>query len=266
MVLSKELPDSTNLWLSCGQCLGCRAAYAKGWALRNLLEFQLHPQSLWTTLTYDEKHLPPSLQKLHLSVFFRKLRKRLGSARPIRFFASGEYGEKNGRPHYHAIIYGLNAELLATRSLIENTWDQGDARQTVSLTPAAIAYTAGYVAKKIGFKQKSEKERLDPDTGELYYWQAPFLQMSRRPGIGGHARQWPQSWRLYAVNDGYKMPVPRFLHESWKAIATPQDLEDLNLEKIKLSITREPINETRLRVAEQLLIAQQLQKAERRSL
>lgn len=230
-----------------------------------MLEFQQHPASAWTTLTYDEKHLPPTLQKRDLQLWLKRLRKELGSARAIRFFASGEYGEQNGRPHYHAIVYGLNAELLATRSLIDRTWGRGQT-QTVSLTPRAIAYTAGYTAKKIGFKQKSQIERVDPDTGEVYYWQAPFLQMSRRPGIGGHARQWPASWRLYAVNDGYKMPVPRFYHESWKAQATPLDLEELHLEKIKLSILREPINETRLRAAEQLQIARQRQQGERRSL
>ena len=102
--------------------------------------------------------------------------------------------------------------------------------------------------KKIGWRREEAQERVDPETGEVYQWQPPFVQMSRRPGIGGHARQWPSSWRLYAVDDGYKMPVPRFLHDSWKAQASKEEIEELL--DIKSRLPRKDTSETALRSRE----------------
>ena len=69
-------------------------------------------------------------------------------------------------------------------------------------------------------------------------------------------------WRLYAVKDGHKMPVPRFLHEAWKAQATNEQMEQLLYEKSRL-ITKDT-SAARLEAAEQIAIKyQQLQGAKR---
>lgn len=262
VVLWKETPDSHYLRLPCGNCLGCRMARAKAWALRCELELQLHRSAVFTTLTYDEKHLPSTLEKLHVQLWLKKLRRR--ATGHVRFFASGEYGEKSERPHYHAILYGIDVQ---QRDLIERAWSTSKNEllgycHTVAVTPAAIAYTAGYTSKKIGYRRVTE-ERVNPETGEVYNWQPPFIQMSRRPGIGGHARQWPESWRSYAVHDGFKQPVPRYLHEAWKAQATPEQLDDLMEEKSQLAQLRDT-SETRLLAAEQIAISKQSLQAQRR--
>lgn len=254
--LWKETPDSHFLRIPCGNCLGCRMARAKAWALRCELELQQHRAAVFTTLTYDEKHLPPTLEKLHVQLWLKRLRRR--ATEPVRFFASGEYGEKSERPHYHAILYGID---VLQRDVIERAWAKGYCH-TVAVTPAAIAYTAGYTSKKIGYRRVTE-ERVDSETGEVYYWQPPFIQMSRRPGIGGHARQWPESWRSFAVHDGYKQPAPRFLHDAWKAQATPEQLDDLMEEKSQLAMLRDT-SEPRLAAAEQMAISKQSLQAQRR--
>lgn len=108
-------------------------------------------------------------------------------------------------------------------------WKAGNTK-TVAASPASIAYTAGYCQKKLSWKYDSE-ERIDYSTGEIYQWQPPFIQMSRRPGIAGHARQFVQSWRSFAVYNGQRQAVPRYLHEAWKAQASPEDAEKLAQEK-----------------------------------
>lgn len=261
VILAREPDDAYQLRLPCGNCLGCRMAKAKAWALRCHLELQQHPSAIFSTLTYDDKHLPPTLERRHLQLFFKRLRKRSGPNRIIRFFASGEYGERTERAHYHAIIFGLS---VRDRDLVQSAWSLGGTR-SYNATPAAIAYTAGYTSKKIGYKKLMADERVDPETGEVYTWQPPFLQMSRRPGIGGHARQWPESWRLFAIHNGQRMPVPRFYHEAWKAQASPSDLEELHLEKIKLAILKDS-SPYRLQAAEKLAIARQSLQSARRSL
>lgn len=87
--------------------------------------------------------------------------------------------------------------------------------------------------------------------------------MSRNPGIGHHAKQYLQSWRLYAVKDGHKMPVPRYLHEAWKAQATPLELDELNFEKYLLTLNRDNVN---LEAAEKIQITKQQLQGDKRKL
>lgn len=225
-----------QLAIPCGKCLGCRMAKAREWALRCHLEQQDHEEASFATLTYNDKSLPPTLEKRHLQLWLKRIRKALGPARPIRFFASGEYGEQTARPHYHAILYGIDEY---DRELVEQTWGLGNTRLE-QLTPARISYCAGYTAKKIGFPGQ-RREQIDYSTGEVYTWQPPFIQMSRRPGIGGNARRHINSWRLYAIHNGTRMPVPRFLHEAWKKQATEEQIEQLEIEKKTLRRYNTPL-------------------------
>lgn len=261
VVLGKEPADSIPLQLPCGGCLGCRTASAKDWALRCQLELQNHESATFTTLTYDNEHQPPTLSKRHLQLFLKRLRKETGPARPIRFFAAGEYGETNLRPHYHAILYGLHE---GDKDLVQNVWGLGFTK-SVNATPASIAYTAGYCAKKIGWVRETELERINYETGEIYKWQPPFIQMSRQPGIGGTARRHANSWRQYAIHNGAKIRVPRFLHEAWKQQATPEQKEELEYEKYKKSLTRH-ITKQQLQAQELIQKKHQELKAQKRKL
>lgn len=259
--LWNEVPDSLPLRLPCGGCLGCRTAQAKAWTLRCQLELSSHDRAAFATLTYDEEHCPPTLRRRDLQLFIKRTRKALGNKRALRFFSCGEYGERTLRPHYHAILYNLDDR---DGDLIHDAWGQGHTK-TANVTRASIAYTAGYTAKKIGWRETAAEERIDYSTGEIYKWQPPFLQMSRRPGIGGEARKYKNSWRLFAIHDGTRMPVPRFLHEAWKQQATPLQLEDLLYEKSQLA-AKKTINDDSLKAAEQIAIAKQYLQSQRRNL
>lgn len=261
--LGKEPRNSKEtLLLPCGGCLGCRKSTAKAWALRCMLELQDHNSATFTTLTYDDKTLPVTLRKRDLQLYFKKLRKGSKTNR-IRFFACGEYGEQNQRPHYHAIIYGMDA--MHDEGRISKAWGKGHVK-TVAVTPAAIAYTAGYAAKKIGFRMEADVERVDPQTGEIYNWQPPFLQMSRRPGIGATARQHTESWRDYAILNGTRIPVPQYLKQSYLETETGEQKEIREHEQYLRKLTKERISQRMLSANEQIAIAEQRLQADRRKL
>lgn len=259
VVLTKKPPPfvTAQLQLPCGKCIGCQQAHALAWALRCTLEQQLHDTSVFTTLTYDEKHRPPTLDRTHLQRFFKRLRKALGPARTIRYFASGEYGTRTHRPHYHAILYGLHT---TDSQLIQDKWDQGHTR-TEPVTGRRISYVAGYTDKPAHTHAPKHK-RISPD-GEEYIFQPPFIQMSRNPGIAAHARQWPQSWKLYAIHNYAKMPVPRYLHQAWLNQATPQEQQEL-IQLRHQYITDHAKTDTQLKTEETIAKAKQQQKQEQR--
>lgn len=206
VTLGREPPDSSPLPLPCGRCIGCQTDSARGWALRCWLEMRDHQAASFATLTYSPEHVPPALDRSEFSSFAKRLRRALGR---FRFFGCGEYGAKSGRPHFHAILFGLDEN---ASSAVERAWGKGIV--TVDpITPARIAYVAGYTQKKVGS-------------------QKPFRIMSRRPGIGSAARaRFPQSWRSFAVTNGHAHGVPRFLHKAWEDQATDLDLETLDYEK-----------------------------------
>lgn len=216
--------DPRGLLLPCNKCDLCKKAYAKTWCLRALHELTQHQYAVFTTLTYEEKYLPPTLRKRDLQLFLKRLR-RSTTDRPIRFLACGEYGDKRKRPHYHAILYGL-AQVDAPA--IHKAWGKGNTR-TSRAGPQRIAYTAGYMQKKWERPTKKPVEKVDPTTGEVYTYQPPFLQMSRGGrhghGLGGHQRQHSESWKLYAIHEGKKQKTPRYYYEAWKKQATPDQLE-----------------------------------------
>lgn len=101
------LNPSHQLSFACRQCIGCRVDRSREWAVRCYHEAQLYDQSCFITLTYNDDYLPSngSLYHRHFQLFMKRFRKAHGR---VRFFMSGEYGEENNRPHYHACIFGFN--------------------------------------------------------------------------------------------------------------------------------------------------------------
>lgn len=151
-----------------------------------MLEAEAHPgRTVFTTLTYDREVTSLSIRDCQL--WLKRLRKRFGK---LRVFYCGEYGDVTGRPHYHAVLFGLVSCpggpirrvgkgfecLCETCSGVRETWNFG--HTTVSnLTVMRAMYVAGYVLKKM-------THRLDP---RLYGREPEFARMSLNPGIGAVA-------------------------------------------------------------------------------
>src|SRR5262245_3419401 len=94
--------------VACGQCIRCRVRKKRSWTGRVLLEAseQLakgRPAGRVLTLTYAPGNDPGVLLKNDVDAFLRRYVVAHGSA---RFLYSGEYGEIEGRPHWHVILFG----------------------------------------------------------------------------------------------------------------------------------------------------------------
>ena len=158
----------------------------------------MHEDNCFVTLTYNENNLPAggSLQLRHFQLFMKKLRGKYGAK--IRFFHCGEYGPLLARPHYHALLFGMdfNDKLLIHQSpdkkpqyqsnQLEKLWGKGFC--TIgAVNYQSAGYCARYIMKKItGRQAESHYQGKKPE----------YVTMSRRPGIGS-------TWFAKYQNDIY---------------------------------------------------------------
>lgn len=131
--------------LPCGRCGACRVNRAIEWSNRLLFEADYHTDVSFWTLTYASENEPQnhSISKRELQLFFKRLRKFLDV--PIKYFACGEYGETYGRPHYHAIIFGLK---WTEEEVVLKCWNLGHVKSG-TFNRSRARYVAGYMLKEV---------------------------------------------------------------------------------------------------------------------
>lgn len=204
----------------CQQCHECRLQRSRMWANRCVLEMEDYPDledgticNWFVTLTYDEDHVSELRSDLdhqtltlhqkhakakdHLQMFLDALRviyKREYNHEGIRFFACGEYGDKNLRPHYHVLLFNCPIPADQLEPLFQNkfgdqyynsdvltrAWAQKGFAVASSANWNNAAYTARYIMKK---QTGENAEKVYNDLGIS----PPFVRMSRMPGIAGNA-------------------------------------------------------------------------------
>lgn len=237
--------------VACGQCVGCRLARAQSWAIRCVHEAQMHESSCFVTLTYDQGHVPAdgSVDVREWQLFAKRVRKELG---PFRFLHCGEYGGRSYRPHYHALLFGVEfSDALCVErqgetklywsETLARLWPKGQHRVgAVSLQSAA--YVARYCVGKAtknpttwdGVAYYEERyRRVDLETGEEFYVRPEYATMSRRPGLG--ATWYAKFWRDVfpsdqVVIDGKRLPVPDYYSRKLQVDA-PEMFEAIQAER-----------------------------------
>lgn len=129
-----------------GQCLQCRIQKQKSLTWRSILEdrMTIGGSEFWT-LTYADA--PEKGDWTDFSLFFKRFRqiqaRNLGNRQRIRFLGCGEYGEKSGRFHYHALIFNT---VPTPAALHTRLWPHGFV-YIGTVTPQSIRYTARYTLK-----------------------------------------------------------------------------------------------------------------------
>lgn len=194
---------------------------------------------MFLTLTYKDECLPVdySLKKKDPVGFFKRLRADLDydfgkGQRPIKYYCCGEYGEKrevdkttgqfkypdkmHGRPHYHAIIFGLSPYDDDDVKRCVDAWQhrcedwqfdrsRGPKRAVQPVTPEDIEYVVGYVQKKLSGPLADTTYN-----GDL----PPFAIMSKGLGLefalsdADRLRQ-----KGYTTINGHRISLPRYYRD-----------------------------------------------------
>lgn len=260
-----------KLSLPCGQCVGCRLERSRQWATRCVHEASLYENNCFITLTYDDEHINQrsTLVKKDFQDFMKRLRKKIEPNR-VRFFHCGEYGDINGRPHYHAILFnydfpdrvlyrtGGSGFPVYVSNILCDLWPFG-LSFVGDVSFESCAYVARYCLKKVtGDSADEHYSRVDPETGEVYKILPEYTTMSRRPGIG---EQWLQKYHSeVSANNGrvrargHWSAMPRYYRDHFGDI-DPQEglrLASLKREQAEEYYNGEDVTPERLSVREEL--------------
>lgn len=209
--------DGNLVAVPCGWCLQCRIDKRNEWEMR--INFELSKtRGCFITLTYDDYNLPADegLHKDHFQRFMKRLRKNLDTK--IKYYAVGEYGSKGSpitglhRPHYHAIIIGLDA--LRAAPPVSSAWNLG-LTKTLPADRGCVRYVLKYMDKQI-----HGVEALQAEYGDK---QPPFALMSQGIGI-----DWLHD-NYDIINDfggvpynGKIRPIPRYYLNHFESQDMPQ--------------------------------------------
>lgn len=262
----------STMSLACGRCLGCRLERSRQWAVRVMHEASLQEENCFVTLTYDDEHVPAdgSMRYGDFQKFMKRLRRRFFSSR-VRFFACGEYGENLGRPHFHAILFGVDfradrrywrkseSGFRCDRSpSLETLWPFGSS-EVGDVSFESAAYVARYALKKVtGDLADEHYKTVDRDTGEVTWREPECVHMSLKPGIGAgwfdkfHQDVFPHD---RVVVRGVPSKPPRFYDKLLKR-RDPSLLEELQEVREREARIRWPDN-----TPERLLVREVVQRA-----
>lgn len=225
-------PGQVPFAFNCRKCLPCRLNQAREKGVRSWHEAQMHPNSMFLTLTYDDKKHKATgtrLNYLHFQEFMKSLRekktrgitdKSLREKLKISYMVTGEYGELNKRPHWHALIFNhwpSDTEYLRTSERgdtlywsdeIDSLWSKGD-HDFGTVTLDSASYVARYAAKKLVHGQ---------DQSHDYH---PLHKTSSKNAIG---RSWIEKHKTHTFQNGFVVlpngmtsKIPRYYIDWCKA-------------------------------------------------
>ena len=202
----------------------------------------MHQDNIFLTLTYDDEHLPSNkLFYPDWQEFAKKLReKRVNHITDpevkkeyrkkfyMPMMVTGEYGEQNKRPHWHAIIFNYrpkdskhlytsdHGEEVFTSDEIHKLWGKGR-HEFGSVTIESAGYVARYASKKL----------VHGHDGDHEY--EPIHRTASKRGIG---RTWIEKYWKHTFDNGFivlpngqKAGIPRY-YVDWLKTEKPDVWEE----------------------------------------
>lgn len=226
--------------LPCGRCPPCKKRRVDGWVFRLMQEDRVSTSAHFITLTYAPKYVPISpngfmtLDKSEFPRFMKRLRKLVlnywinqvgDDPEPvltakflmpkIKYYAAGEYGTENLRPHYHAIVFNV-----PDANMFYEAWklDGEHLGQVVvgDVNGNSVAYTMKYIDK--GPNAKGLFKGWVPFVGRDDR-QKEFALMSKGMGanyINERTKKYHKAdlnRNYLTVDGGFKIAMPRYYKE-----------------------------------------------------
>lgn len=224
----KHDPGQVGLEFECRKCLACRLNTAREKAIRAIHEASMHKKNIFLTLTYSDEHLKSDrLQYQDFQKFMKDLRERvlrdvtdpdLKKKLFIPFMVTGEYGDKNKRPHWHVLLFNYSPpdlEFHRTTELghkvyksafIDALWGKNDPKSVPNeigeITLESAGYVARYAAKKLTHGKDGDHDfHPKHDTSKRYALGKSWIE-----------KNWEKTFQrgFVYLPGGVRTKIPRF--------------------------------------------------------
>lgn len=212
----------SHLTVRCGKCLPCLSFIQEQWSVRLSIEFKKSVTAYFCTLTYDDDHINECeksetgylLTKSHLRAFLGVLRNYCRRGMPeyyqgrkvsqiapkppnFKYFAVGEYGHLNNRPHWHLLLFNVPYNHPDLGEVISFIWDKGFSHVGI-INEGAIDYCTDYL-----FKNDRKKVVRSISNGIGLGYITPEVTHYHQKTLGGYVR----------VSNNVKKAMPRYYKE-----------------------------------------------------
>lgn len=265
----------SELQVPCNNCVGCRLDRSRSWSTRIMHERREHELAVFLTFTYSDEHLPEgnSLLKRDFQLFMKRLRKYHhyynGDDNKLKYFMCGEYGGKTQRPHYHAIVFGLDfadkrfhkhgkrGDPIYTSVKLDELWGLGHT-YIGSVSIQSAGYVARYCLDKINGEMADEHyRRINPQTGECWNVLPEYQASSQGLGAAHFDKHYKQMYiRDSCIVQGKEIPVPKYYDKKLEQI-DPELLAAIKeRRKAKALLRKQDSTYERLKVREEIKLAQ----------
>lgn len=109
-------PEGLRVEVPCRRCWQCRTSRVWDWVGKCIAEAKTAKSVSFVTLTYGQgkwvrdPKLPEHAKALHYEDVQKWLKRIRIAGYPVRYVVAGEYGERKGRAHWHAILFWQDRE------------------------------------------------------------------------------------------------------------------------------------------------------------
>lgn len=210
-ILIKQNPKSENynpkkpdVVVPCGKCMACKQQKAREYTIRFEKATYKNKYRIFGTLTYDDENITADygLDKEEIVKYLKRVQKEANKKGiKYKYYLTGEYGEENGRPHYHVVI-GCDEKRIA--DIFNEKWGKGKT-EFEECDTRGVMYVIGYVDKKVyGYNMYGKR-------------QAPFRKFS-----GGLGKEWLEENKEKILKDmcitkqGIPYAIPKYYKNKLK--------------------------------------------------
>lgn len=198
--------DDFMICVPCGKCIECRKRIASEWKCRLLHEHdncvRLGQKMHFITFTLSPEYYEQAKADHYFYVrkFLEAYRYKSGGKYPRHFIVT-ELGEKNGRLHYHGIIF--NPALSAEATMELWPWCEPHCKFIGYVQPKTCTYIIKYILKPNTWNEINDwyvpRRYVSRGLGKCYC-EHPINRLSHNRGNG----------KWYCEFEGYKCAVPRY--------------------------------------------------------
>lgn len=197
----------TRIPVACRSCWQCEQNKINDFVGRSLAENRFTDWTVALTLTYRDRD--DMAHKLLTPMHFQKFMRAMRHHHKCRYLVAGEYGERKGRAHFHAILFGkgMAPQIPQKRMCSIPQWPHGHVFADWSRSESALRYVCKYLQKDMG--------------------QQSWFSMSKKPPLGS---QWfaqrakrMAALRVYPKSFTYRPPDAGPQHEFMLTGASRRD-------------------------------------------